>query len=464
MKSNRINIISLSFALFFLTSSVSISQKKVPLKGLYATSTAIPHKEHNASNLFDNDLTTYWSTMTGAGPGEGIMVYFFEPQDVSYLKVSMANDENIIPTERITYYVNGANPKTVSLDYGSLIQISSTNVLSLYLKLDNLARTKKKYFDGVKVLTFEDVSLGFSKIEFFNSEKEKLELIPPTILKAKVTASSTLEPKLSYGVQNLFDGRNDFGWVEGVDGNGINESITIDLNQTQTITGIKIANGFQRSAKHFSGNARVKKMTVSNENGNSVEIFIKDNMNEQSIPFSTPLKGKTLKFVITQAYHGTKYEDLVISELKLISNKQEISINPQMMEKIKKDALAKIKGTVLENKVDRQIYNSMEEIDGYTRSIILRSDHTFVAYSNTWDSNDNSNEIVAEGNWQIKDLTTNGARVRVFGKLTQISKIVDYYNGDSKSSYLQIFQDYLNISDKKISGEKFIEDFIISNE
>src|SRR5882672_799110 len=55
------------------------SSANITLKGIYATSTQIPHAKFSYQNLFDGDKSTYWSTMPGAGPDEGIMLYFDKP-------------------------------------------------------------------------------------------------------------------------------------------------------------------------------------------------------------------------------------------------------------------------------------------------------------------------------------------------------------------------------------------------
>ncbi|MFY0601733.1 MAG: discoidin domain-containing protein [Cyclobacteriaceae bacterium] len=464
MKPNRIYFIAFLFAITFLTSHVSVSQKIAQLKGLYATSTAIPQDEYDVSNIFDGDQNTYWSTMPGAGPGEGIMIYFTEPQPVNYIKISQVKSDNYAPFDKITYYKNGSNPKTLNVKSNEQTFIYAHNTRSLFIKFENSSNSNIEYHNGIEIRKFQNLSYAISEIEFFSKKDEKLKVKVPITLKANVEASSTLDPKLSYGIQNLFDGRKDFGWVEGAKGNGINESITISLNQPQPITGVKISNGFQRSPKHFTANTRAKEIEVIPDNGNGQSFFLKDENSEQQIQFDAPIEGKNLKFVFKEVYPGTKYQDLVISELKLMNGEAEISINPQMTDQIKTEALEKIKGTVLENVVDKQVYNAMEGMDGYRRSIILRSDYTFVSYGDEWADGSSSNEIVAEGNWQIKEIGSSRARIRIFGKLTQISKIIDFYSGNSESSYLQIFQDYLNITYNKISGEKFLEDFIISAE
>ena len=48
-------------------------------------------------------------------------------------------------------------------------------------------------------------------------------MVPPRRVKGKITASSTLEPQMAYHVEQLFDHRKEFVWVEGDKGNGKRE-------------------------------------------------------------------------------------------------------------------------------------------------------------------------------------------------------------------------------------------------
>ena len=57
------------------------------LEGLYATSTAAGQE---IFNLFDNDAATGWRTATGAGPDEGVMLYFANAASVAQVQIDLA--------------------------------------------------------------------------------------------------------------------------------------------------------------------------------------------------------------------------------------------------------------------------------------------------------------------------------------------------------------------------------------
>ena len=65
-----------------------------------------------------------------------------------------------------------------------------------------------------------------------------------------------------YGGHNLFDRDPATAWVEGVDGDGIGESVTIEAGETLE-EAINRRNGYQKSQGTFEGNSRVKKLRVT---------------------------------------------------------------------------------------------------------------------------------------------------------------------------------------------------------
>src|SRR5262245_32144410 len=89
------------------TDVASSTAKGIVLKGIYVTSTQIPHSKFSYQNLFDGDISTSWSTMTGAGPDEGIMLYFDSPLSIDALEILQPNSGMISPIDGFVIYVNG---------------------------------------------------------------------------------------------------------------------------------------------------------------------------------------------------------------------------------------------------------------------------------------------------------------------------------------------------------------------
>ncbi len=275
-----------------------------------------------------------------------------------------------------------------------------------------------------------------------------------------VYVTSVKTPHKNFDSGNLFDSRKEFAWAEGADGNGINESISIELKEKIELTALKIFNGYQRSEKHYKANTRLKSVTVSNEYSQTSNVVFQDTQGEQTAFLSTPLKGNVFKLTVQEVFAGSSYKDLVISELKLVSNDSDIIIEGTLTEGIKTRLLRKIEDTVLEQYVDRGMSNRPSgrdyyDYDPYDKSIILRSDYTFVAYNKSW-NDDHSEELIADGNWEIKELNRDQAKIRVFGKLLRNSETIDYYAGNTATNQQQIFQDFLTITNYKVKGDKFI--------
>ncbi len=90
-----------------------------------------------------------------------------------------------------------------------------------------------------------------------------LALQAPRMVKGRIQASSVLAPADAYHPGYLFDGRPDFGWVEGAKGTGAGESLTLTLDAPLELVGLELWNGYQRSEDHFQKNARAKKLAVS---------------------------------------------------------------------------------------------------------------------------------------------------------------------------------------------------------
>ena len=76
--------------------------------------------------------------------------------------------------------------------------------------------------------------------------------------------SSVLRPQFgnSYGAQNLFAGSSASAWVEGRDGNGVGEWITIEFDGMRLVKSIIVRNGYQKSNDIFRKNNRVRRLRV----------------------------------------------------------------------------------------------------------------------------------------------------------------------------------------------------------
>lgn len=167
-------------------------------------------------------------------------------------------------------------------------------------------------------------------------------------------ATSTYsDGKIDYSVNNL---ANEFSkessWVEGVEGYGIGEKITIymaelsdtvslsgDLdsgyyfdkmpngksNATQSykasLDGIYIVNGYTATEELWKANSRVKKLKLIIDDKKEYILELEDTMQPQvfSVDYNTESYGKLnpikAEFEILEVYKGDKYEDTALNTL-----------------------------------------------------------------------------------------------------------------------------------------------------
>ena len=108
----------------------------------------------------------------------------------------------------------------------------------------------------------------------------------------------------------------------------------------------------------------------------------------------------------------------------------------------------------MEKLLDKRIAMKFEgDMSFYETSLIFRSNSSFVLWMNT-NVEDNQKKIVADGNWEIKDLKSGEVTVRIFGKIYSLSETYEYYKGNQTKELTSIFQEKLKISAKEIKGEK----------
>jgi hypothetical protein len=452
----------------------ALDDGSVPLQDFYATSVTADQRVSFVQALFDGDSTTYWRTKTGAGPNEGLMLYFAEP---TYIKQIHLQQPQLADADKITEVQVYANGRLLtSYNPSSKITVD-TEIQSLFIRLVGFEGMKNRSLSQQEVslsglsadnemleayvATFPKTSFAaISGIELYGKDNQALQLVPPIMLAATVTASSELSPIPAYGVQQLFDGRRETGWAEGATGTGEGESITFSFSEPQQFTGLQLANGFQRSKEHFYANARPKVLSVTADSLPFV-VLAENKMGIQQLEFPHSVTSDKLSLSIDKVQPGTKYNDMVMSELLFKQGKVAIKPVPAQQEIIEKDLTEKAEGTVLQKVLDRNLNIEIGDMDiQRSRSFILRSDYSFVYYDKEtlYDNNARAeDQKVADGNWEIKHLATDSAVVRIFGKLASTSRRAEFYVGNTEESGLRIFQDFITITPTQLYGQQFID-------
>lgn len=136
-----------------------------------------------------------------------------------------------------------------------------------------------------------------------------------------IVASSVLSPQGSsnYKVGNLHDFNHETAWVEGVSGYGVGQWIEYQGVGGNSISTIKILNGYVKNDRAWSQNSRVKRLKVYCD-GKPICVFeLQNSRSLQSFDVSDldmdHYARKTFRFEILEVYPGTTYQDTVISEI-----------------------------------------------------------------------------------------------------------------------------------------------------
>jgi len=261
----------------------------------------------------------------------------------------------------------------------------------------------------------------------------------PARVAGSVQASSTLDPVEAYEAMNLFDSRMEYAWSS----DDTTENVTLDFHfdEPQEITGLRLWNGYQRSAVHCWKNARP--MTVKFEAIGSEEVqeaVLADKLGQGEWDFGgTKLTGTDFRLTVVDAYPGKNYQDMVLSELRFIgANLRDFLIDP--MNRIEEKAMAnraKFESASIGDVLDASLRGEVEEGAGAESEEVetmdagltlrLRSDGSFYfngsLFQADWgDGIETSIQIFGLGNYQVKEVTEGAVTLRLFGLLRELKE------------------------------------------
>ncbi|MBC7776759.1 MAG: hypothetical protein H7246_15095 [Phycisphaerae bacterium] len=435
------------------------------LEGIYATSTAVGK---GVENLFDANPSSVWQTLPGTGPDEGIMLYFQDALPIAGIEIESKEGVFAINPEKndapILIYTNGQAANAgmpnarISVNQNGLVK-------SLFIRFTLTGKEETETLrEGVNLYSYpKDAFISISEIKVMNDKGETLRLVPPQSLKGTVIASSTLAPEAAYSPANLFDSRKEFVWAEGAPSSGEGEFLTFDFDQPVEITAIQIWNGYQRSNEHFSANARLRDFDFGVKGASSNAYTLRDTKAGQKIELRAPVKGSSFELKIKSIYPGKSYKDLAISDLVFYNRAQPFVLRSNLPEKYQATLRSTAASSPIAKLLDKRISNHITEDvpDGdiffTSNSIILRSDGTFVYYSDNSSGGNLDISTIADGNWEM----LSGSQIKVFGKWTDLVNWPEYYKGNAQKNPTRIFKDVLTVSASKVVGTKMMGTFYL---
>ena len=152
-----------------------------------------------------------------------------------------------------------------------------------------------------------------------------------------ITCSNT-QPR--YPISNLTDMDNSTAWVPS--GNGIGDSIIIAFDKPQFVSDILLYNGYNKTSNLWQSNSRIKRMTVDiwrPKEKYEVEFSENNEYERFKLAYNKPCvvpitncwqlltiseekidyRVKKIKLTITEVTPGSKYNDLCLSEIFILS-------------------------------------------------------------------------------------------------------------------------------------------------
>ncbi|MEW5743499.1 MAG: hypothetical protein AB1938_31600 [Myxococcota bacterium] len=382
-----------------LLSAVVLAQSPITVQAL------VPTSGDGAEALLDGKPDTGW-TPAGDPLGEGVLVRFEDGVPVKKISARACPGKKV----RVRPFVNGSEypSKEVGPEGKVLADFAQPRKLrSLFLRLD-------------------DAGAGACLAEVTLEDDKPVALRAPRTIKARAAPSSVLEPADAYHPGYLFDGRLDFGWVEGAKGPGVGESMTITFEQPVTVTALELWNGYQRSDDHFAKNARAKKLAVALDGAAPVDLLVKDEQGAQKLALPKPVAVKSLTLTVKEVYPGSRYEDLVLSELRVWDAEGPRAIVtgdlPERAAALKQQLSSQPMATFVD-----ATFRAACEVEGRELSAKFRSNHSFVVYRSIDDDAGALKEVL-DGTWIVKDPKT----IELFGRAHRTETSYDPYASESE--------------------------------
>ena len=393
-----------------------------------ATATSSSAHAASVNCLLKPDCPGSWSPGSAdSGANEGVYVQFETAIDCDTVEL-LTNVKD--PNAAFTVSVNGAliprsrAAKTLAAGgagrYAARYAVPGSRVKSIFFRL------------GVQKGGWQNFSLD--AIRFYKQGKT-IDPRLPLLVPASVTASSVLEPTVAYQPANLFDSRYDFAWsTNGKATSGKGEFVEIRFSQPQNVRGLIIWNGYERSEEHYKANGRLAEASVS-DGQISNRFPVLDKMGSQKIAFAHPLMNvSSLKFTIEGIIPGTKYPDVLISELRFIDDHDQI-LMPQVKGIV--PAGSPVTAAMIDRSFSSVACSSSVVPGNFQRSMRLRSDGSFVIYGTVMQGEpiNKMTDQVWEGNWELR-----GVGVRIFGQRYSDTVVVTEYSQTAHKAPPSIFQ------------------------
>lgn len=423
-----------------LVGSVYCQAGNEVIRVITASATSSSIDSTPVTDLLDPAKQGHWKPKSrDSGSTEGLHIQFQTPVLIDWISVKVKGfkAEWLDWQQPIQFYLDGqitvraiGGPRNEEgvIAYKITAQKEKSDTL-FRLGAGDLEGEAKRLRVKVKSVFITDIPFEVLSIRFYrDGVPGPLPMELPLSVSGEVAASSTLAPEAAYSIRNLFDSRLDFAWAtDGKKSNGVGEQFSIKFTEPQTIAGLIVWNGYQRSETHYVANSRPSRLQVCVNGTIPFSLLLKDRMGEQYVAFPEKVSDvHEIAFSVDGVFSGSKYRDMVVSEIKLVAeNGRIVALNCPLPEISPSNPLV---ARMVDMTWGSYMQDVSEEpvVEGrtYTPSCIrLRSNGSFVSHRNS---------LVMEGNWEE---TADG--VRLFGK--------KYYTNPLDSAYLQAVKERTSV-------------------
>lgn len=121
----------------------------------------------------------------------------------------------------------------------------------------------------------------------------------------------------------LVDGSLETSWQEGVDGDGLGESVMLDFGREVEIVYVEMYLGNHRTDEWFYKNNVPSQVTLScygAQDGSSESVTVRKDSHQRGatiVGFNRPVSARYFELFIDDVYKGSMYDDTCIAEIKV---------------------------------------------------------------------------------------------------------------------------------------------------
>ncbi|MCX7020837.1 MAG: discoidin domain-containing protein, partial [bacterium] len=115
----------------------------------------------------------------------------------------------------------------------------------------------------------------------------------------------------------VIDGEIGTAWVEGVESNGVGESLTLELGVPTEVRNVAVLPGYCASPEVWRANGRPSRVRLEFSDGTAVEKALEDAPFAQVIYLDEARTVSWLRLTLLDVYPGERWADTAVSELTI---------------------------------------------------------------------------------------------------------------------------------------------------